>query len=719
MTELNECIPLNRLELLNKMELDHYLQFANKTKYKMNEIKEHFNQIKSYIQLHIKCKGQMKKIYKHSEASQNGRLYGVNSIQNLDGIIRGFLFGTTTTDFDMKNAHPTILDYLCRLKNIRSPCLAEYIRNRETILHNLKQSSIHDPKMEILKMLNTEKSVRITNDYDNILKNLRDEFKSIRTKFKQDPEFGEQLKQAMLHKPNNIEGSFVNRILCIYENKMMNTMAEFIRSKNIDIAEYAFDGLLAYGDFYNQPEFLKEMEDYLNAEFPDLNMTLTMKPHRKVITEEFLESLDEPEEIDKAHNYDDMKKEFEKNHFKIINKSIFIHEYNGCPAFMKKQQLIDAYEHIQYKKKVEKGKIQQYCFILEWLKDENIKTYDDVNTYPPPLVCPNNIYNLWSSFAMETITDWEEMDISIFLNHFKIMCNHEEETFDYLIKWVAQMIQYPSVKTTMLFFQGAEGCGKGMMFKIIELMLGKSKFLETTSPERDVWGQFNPLMASSFFVYLNELSKKQTIDAEHKVKALITDNNIQINIKGKDGFNTQSYHRFGGSSNDDEPMNTHKGDRRKVLVSASNELKGNIPYFNELNKCVNDVNYIKSFYEYLKAIPDMDKFNLIPLPMTEYQKILCDLNISPIEAFVKDMVMDCEDEELVFTTKDLFEKYSEYLCESKTKYEMNIIQFGVRLSNLKLNGVKTIKGGNCNKRRFDVPILKKHFGIGCLIDPLD
>jgi len=715
MAELYERIPMDKLNALKKMSLDDYIKFANKTKYKMNEIKEHYKQIMDYIKDHIKCKGEMKKVYKYSESSQNGRLYGMNSIQNLDGIIRGFLFRDSTTDFDMKNAHPHILEYICRVRDIRCPCLAEYVHNREAILDKLKQVGIDDPKFEILKMLNTEKTNRITNDCDNILKNLRDEFKAIRGRFKKEPDFVEQLQQAMIYKPNNIEGSFVNRILCIYENKMMNSMASYIHSKNMEVAEYAFDGILVYGNFYERPDILKEMEDYLNNEFPDLNMTLTMKPHSKVIPMEYLENLEELQEIDDNHLYENMKNEFEKSHFKIINKSIFIHEYNGMPSFMKKQQLIDSYEHLQFKQKDEKGKIQQLPFILKWLRDENIRNYDDMDTYPPPITCPYNIYNLWTPFAMESITDWQQKDISIFLTHFKILCNHEDETYDYLIKWLAQMIQYPAVKTTMLFFQGAEGCGKGMMFKIIELMLGKSKFLETTHPERDVWGQFNPLMANSFFVYLNELSKKQTLDAEHQVKALITDHNIQVNIKGKDSFNTKSYHRFGGSSNDDEPMNTHKGDRRKAMISASNELKGNVEYFNELGKCIDDVNYIKSFYEYLKATPDMDKFNLVPLPMTEYQKLLCELSITPIEAFIKDMVTDCEDVELVFTTKELFEKFKEYLHESKTNYEVNIVKFGVRLTNLKLTGIETLHTNKGNYKKMDVLILKKHFGIGCLL----
>jgi len=67
------------------------------------------------------------------------------------------------------------------------------------------------------------------------------------------------------------------------------------------------------------------------------------------------------------------------------------------------------------------------------------------------------------------------------------------------------------------------------------------------------------------------------------------------------------------------------------------------------------------------------------------------------------------------TTKELFEKFNQYLHKSKTKYEVNIVKFGVRLTNLKLTGIETVKGNKCNSKRLNIPILKKHFGVGCLL----
>ena len=59
--------------------------------------------------------------------------------------------------------------------------------------------------------------------------------------------------------------------------------------------------------------------------------------------------------------------------------------------------------------------------------------------------------------------------------------------------------------------------------------------------------------------------------------------------------------------------------------------------------------------------------------------------------------------------------FKTYLNESKTNYEVNIVKFGVRLTNLKLNGVSTVRGKNHSNKKFDIAILKKHFEIGCLL----
>ena len=129
------------------------------------------------------------------------------------------------------------------------------------------------------------------------------------------------------------------------------------------------------------------------------------------------------------------------------------------------------------------------------------RCYEDIGMYPHPLKCPTEHYNMWTPFAMELIHEYEDKPNKrdFILNHIKIICGNDPHVTDYYIKWIAQMIQYPAIKTICPTFISKQGAGKSqIVYTMMSGMLGESKVFETTDPSRDVWGQFNGQMANSF-----------------------------------------------------------------------------------------------------------------------------------------------------------------------------------------------------------------------------
>ena len=289
-----EKIPLKRLKLINRLSLDSYISLIGKTTYKKCEIKEHFRLIKTYIKDMIRAKGEMKKLYKHSEASDKGRLYGSDSIQALDAIIRGYLFRGNTTDIDQVNSHPVLLRCISKKHKIRCPILDEYVKNRSTILEDLKKEGIEDPKVLILKIVNSSQSPR---KYKSLfIKSLISEVKAIRDSLREIIEYKQLFEEAKTVKPLNVMGSFINRILCYYENEVLQVMINFLNKKQYEIACLSFDGLLIYGDEYDNPSLIFELTNEINNKFDGMEMRLKCKEHSNIITDDFLESLDEAEE---------------------------------------------------------------------------------------------------------------------------------------------------------------------------------------------------------------------------------------------------------------------------------------------------------------------------------------------------------------------------------------------------------------------------------------
>jgi phage/plasmid-associated DNA primase len=247
-------------------------------------------------------------------------------------------------------------------------------------------------------------------------------------------------------------------------------------------------------------------------------------------------------------------------------------------------------------------------------------------------------------------------------------------------------------------------------------MLGDSKIFQTTTPSRDIWGEFNNHMANSFLVNLDELSKKETLESEGKIKGLITEPKLTINNKGVNKYDIQSYHRFIITTNNEEPVNTSKDDRRKLIIRSSDELIGNKDYFTKLYELLDDVNVIKTCFEYFRSIPDMEQFGKLQMPCTEYQNELKEISRSPIEKWLEDFTSENDGEDVVELTKEeILSSFTGWCSANKVEYHVDSLKLMVRINRLNIAGIEKHKTKIATKTKFLIPDLKIHFGLGCLI----
>ena len=710
--ELIEKLPLKKIQFLDTLTFADFKPYCKSSVKNDEDRRKQYNIMKEYCRTNIKTRCETKRIYSYTLTTPlevGGRLYSGSSIQGLSVKIRGFLFNNIATDIDMKNAHPTILEYLCHKHNIKCPNLADYNKNRERYLIEYGK----DFKTEFLKCVNDDKPNKKMKDI--FCKDFDKECKRIQQTLCAIEEYIPIVNTVPDTRTYNWYGSAINRILCVYENKILQEMISVVNKNNIEISALMFDGLMVYGNYYNDNTLLVSMEQHLETVFTGLNMRLSYKQHDT-------ESITMPEDfcyetkpIDNPLSFEIVCSEFEKQHCKIINRGIFIKELQNDNIVMKPSDIKSAYCHMIYKRVNKDGILIDTNFINDWLiNNPKMRVYDDVGVYPNADLCPSNYFNMWRKFDMDYIIDYKYMDeeLKLILNHIKVLCNHDEIVYDYFIKWIAQMIQHPETKTNCPTFISKEGAGKGSLMRLFEKMLGSSKVFETSNPSRDIWGDFNGRMANTFLINLNELSKKETTDSDDKIKALITDPKLTINNKGMNQYDIQSYHRFIITTNNEEPINTSRDDRRKFIIKCSDELIGNKEYFNTLYEYLDDVNVIKTCYEYFKSIPDMDLFGKLPIPITEHHQSLMEYAISPIEQWVRDYAFikqNCDAEQ--YTSIQLLELFTEWCGNNHIKYECSTLQLMTRINRLNINGIEKHKTKTCNKTIFDFQLMKEHFGL--------
>lgn len=494
-------------------------------------------------------------------------------------------------------------------------------------------------------------------------------------------------------------------------------------SANIGIAFEVYDEfMMKYHTHYGASSYYNRQENRDAYEQPNKSKFVLGWRHIFNLAEKC--NPDAKKELDKKYSVDRtaykyVKAQFEKEHIKIINKAFYVKETEDDFLFFTEAKMRASYRHLKCLIKNKKDEEVYAPFIECWFDDQWLRVKTDIDIYPQDVKCPDHIYNLWKPFAASLLPPVQKPHndaVLYFRNHIKVLCGNSDIVATYFEKWIGQMLMHPSIKTICPIFISEEGAGKGNLVNLMRRLLGYKRVFETEKPERDVWGTFNSAMKDAYFVVLNELSKKSTLDGEGSFKALITDPYITISEKGIPAYTVKSYHRTMGCTNVEDPFKTDDGDRRKMIVRSSDELIGNKPYFVKFNEYLDDDTAIRSFYDYLVALPDLDKFHLLPIPETEYHKELKSSYKSPIELWVPEYAKTVPNETVRRSSAELFDSFVAWKRSCEITYECNIIKFAMRLKNLNITGI-TKDPSSYNRGFFiDGNALRSKYGLGLIIN---
>jgi hypothetical protein len=296
--ELIERVNPIQVQYLKTWSFKDFLPYCKQSCKNDDERRKLYDKMMSFCESHIRTGCEIKRLYRYTlqtNFENGGRLFCGNSIQGLPKHIRGFLCNGIMSDIDMVNAHPTILLYLCNLHSIHAPNLEYYIQHREEIL--IQFDDREKAKTLFLKAVNDDKLNR--KESNQFFRDFDKEMKYIQTALCNLPEYGEIVNNVPVSKLYNFYGSAINRILCVYENRILQQVLSILNYKSIEPAVLMFDGIMVYGDFYNNVLLLRDIEHYVEQQFNGLNMRFVYKPHSNDIQlpENFtLEDVEEEDE---------------------------------------------------------------------------------------------------------------------------------------------------------------------------------------------------------------------------------------------------------------------------------------------------------------------------------------------------------------------------------------------------------------------------------------
>jgi hypothetical protein len=113
-----------------------------------------------------------------------------------------------------------------------------------------------------------------------------------------------------------------------------------------------------------------------------------------------------------------------------------------------------------------------------------------------------------------------------------------------------------------------------------------------------------------------------------------------------------------------------------LIIRSSDEKKGDFQYFDTLHKYMEDIDVIRTCYDYFKGIPGMDKFKDIPIPKTEYHNNLKELSQSPIEQWVESFTREHANDpnkKIELLGSDIYKLFQTWCGANGVNYDINCV----------------------------------------------
>lgn len=200
-----------------------------------------------------------------------------------------------------------------------------------------------------------------------------------------------------------------------------------------------------------------------------------------------------------------------------------------------------------------------------WMQHKKRRQYRRGVVFAPGEVV-EGAYNHWRGFAVEPD---RKASCRLFLKHVrKIICKDDEAAYNYLMGWLAHMIQKPWEKPgTMVVLRGLKGTGKDIVGEYVGGLF-PNHHVKIASQEH-MTGRFNAHQEKTLLLHVEEAFWAGNKAAESTLKHLVTSEKVLIEPKGLNAFSVKSVLRLFMSSNEKWVVPATEDERRYFVLDVS------------------------------------------------------------------------------------------------------------------------------------------------------
>jgi hypothetical protein len=492
-------------------------------------------------------------------------------------------------------------------------------------------------------------------------------------------------------------------------------------------------------------------------------MGLEIKLETKEMDKDYLEKIKDIEIIDnktalyfdrkyinELKSYDEIKEYFEYFVCKIdFPPNYVFYEKGDCNFGIEKfQNIMDkailekTFNDIKYIKQNSEGKVEEKKFITKWVDDKYKRIFKRMDFLPMNkvnIVSDVFVYNLFEGWNEKVLTEYEkdkhEKYLKPFLDLGLELCGGIKKYLDYLMNFLAHMIQFPNRRIPISFIiKGKQGTGKNVFLNAIGGLMDSKNYISSSNP-KDFFGDYAEGFYHKILINMNECEGRDTFEFEGKLKSFISEEKITMNPKFMRPIEIQNYARLIIFSNKSTPIpiDVKSKDRRYVVYQTTDKYldkKYSAVFWNRLVEHFKRPEFIAALYNELNN-RDISKWNFIKeRPITDAYIEMCK-NYIPIEALYFENLINTKEYELLECRKqtktntketkqiddmneikikgtDLYENYIEWCRKYNFIKEItpNIRSFNLKLKELEFPIVSVAFEGTIRYKFFPKDIYK-------------
>ena len=335
--------------------------------------------------------------------------------------------------------------------------------------------------------------------------------------------------------------------------------------------------------------------------------------------------------------------------------------------------------------------------IKKWILKDNKKVFKVTCSLTDPRVSEQtlkiNMCKSWKHHNVKKYADYKKLHskVNVFLTYMKkVLCSDNEDHYDYLIKWIANMCQGHK-NTSIPYLRGPEGVGKTTLSKFLyENVIGRD--LSLNSNGSPLMKDFNIILMGKLFVNFEEL---ESLDGKWgscsgKLRTLATETFTDYEGKGTNAISAENISNFIICTNVEAVK--HSEGRRYFILDINTEYKDNTKYWSNLyDTCFND-KVGEAFFSYMQTIDVSNFKSQGDMPLTR-AKLDAFAKLLPNEfKFLKEIFI-FKKQNMKHTAQQLYQLYDNY-CSAHEKKACSKYDFIAKLreiqldfKNKKINGI--------------------------------